>query len=71
MTSLAVAQLWYNFLENFLFKIGFFWHSQKNGVDGVGPPQSGGMKAVVWLLAKQQVRDPQPSPWCLFHADTC
>ena len=34
----------------------------------VGPLRSGGMEAVVWLPAKQQVRGLQP-PWCLFHAD--
>ena len=28
----------------------------------VGPPRSGGMEAVLWLPAKQQVRGPQPSP---------
>ena len=33
----------------------------------VGPPQSGGMEAVVWLLAKQQVQGPQPTLACFMQ----
>ena len=33
---------------------------------GVGPLQSGGMEAVVWLPAKQQVRGSQPPPGACF-----
>ena len=38
----------------------------------VGSPRSRGMEAVLWLLAKQQVRDPQPPlvpvSWKYLHA---
>ena len=32
----GVAQHWRNFLENYPFKIGFFWRSPKNGMGGGG-----------------------------------
>ena len=36
MTPFSIAQLWCNFLGNFPFKIGLFWHSQKMERMGVG-----------------------------------
>ena len=57
MTPLGITQLRRNFLGNFPFKIRWEWV--------VGPPRSGGMEAVVWLPAKQQV--PSSSGACFMQ----